>query len=182
MFCPSCGVQVPDESSFCMKCGRSMSMPPNLGGAKAENATIVPQGTPRLGSRVVLSACAAVVIVAGFFILTARMARSSGHPLPTSGSAGATTSVTPPALVKLSTGEIAAKYSDAVVVLENYNEEGQKAAQGSGFIFSPEGRVLTNYHVIRGASRMLARMHDQSMHEVEYIAGFDMQHDVAVIK
>jgi S1-C subfamily serine protease len=84
--------------------------------------------------------------------------------------------------VKLSAGEISTKYSDAVVVLENYNDQGQKASQGSGFICSPDGTVLTNYHVIRGASRMTARMHDQSVHDVEYISGFDMQHDLAALK
>jgi len=26
MFCPSCGTQIPDESAFCMNCGRSMSL------------------------------------------------------------------------------------------------------------------------------------------------------------
>jgi len=84
--------------------------------------------------------------------------------------------------VKLSPGDISAKYSDAVVVLENYNDQGQKASQGSGFICSPDGMVLTNYHVIRGASRMTARMHDQTIHEVEYVGGFDMQHDIAALK
>jgi S1-C subfamily serine protease len=84
--------------------------------------------------------------------------------------------------VKLSAGEISTKYSDAVVVLENYNDQGQKASQGSGFICSPDGTVLTDYHVIRGASRMTARMHDQSVHDVEYISGFDMQHDLAALK
>lgn len=88
----------------------------------------------------------------------------------------------PPKPAKLSPGDISAKYSDAVVILESYNDEGQKLGQGSGFILSPRGQVLTNYHVIRGASRMQARMHDQSVHEVEYIAGFDMQHDVAALK
>jgi S1-C subfamily serine protease len=157
-----------------------MSIAPNVGVAKTENVSELPHRGPRLGSRILLSAGAALVIVAGVVIMMGRLARSSGHPLNSSGSTA--TSVTPPAPVKLSPGEIAAKYSDAVVVLENYNEQGQKAAQGSGFIFSPEGKVLTNYHVIRGASRMVARMHDQSTHEVEYMAGFDMQHDVAVIK
>jgi S1-C subfamily serine protease len=86
------------------------------------------------------------------------------------------------AITKLSPGDIAAKYSDAVVVLESYNERGEKFSQGSGFIFSSDGKAFTNYHVIRGSSRMQARMHDQSTHDVEYIAGYDPTHDVAAIK
>jgi S1-C subfamily serine protease len=85
----------------------------------------------------------------------------------------------PPPPVKLTPADIAAKYADAVVVLNNYDDQGQMASQGSGFICSPDGLVLTNYHVIRGASRMAARAHDQSTHEIEYVAGFDPQHDLA---
>jgi S1-C subfamily serine protease len=88
----------------------------------------------------------------------------------------------PPPPVKLSPGEIASKYADAVVVLDNYDDQGQRASQGSGFISSANGLVLTNYHVIRGASRMVARTHDESTREVEYVAGFDAQHDIAVVK
>ena len=29
---------------------------------------------------------------------------------------------------------------------------------------------------------MVARTHDQSIHEVEYVAGFDIQHDIAAVK
>jgi hypothetical protein len=88
----------------------------------------------------------------------------------------------PPAPVKLSPGDIASKYSDAVVVLDNYNNQGQRMLQGSGFIFSSDGRVLTNYHVIRGASRIVARMHDQTMRDADYIVGLDTAHDIAVLK
>jgi len=96
--------------------------------------------------------------------------------------AGPKSSSTPAARVKLSPGEIAAKYSGAVVILESYNDQGQKLGQGSGFIFSPEGKVFTNYHVIRGAGRVQVQMHDQSTHEVAYIAGLDMQHDVVALQ
>src|SRR5580693_307703 len=170
MFCPSCGTQVPDESSFCMKCGRSMLVPPNVVAPKVENVPHSAIRAARLSKPVVVSVWAVAAIVIVVFVLMARMAPSSGHSLKSPDGASVTGSpAAPQNPVKLSTGEIAAKYSDAVVVLENYNEEGQKAAQGSGFIFSPEGKVLTNYHVIRGASRMVARMHDQSTHEVEYM-------------
>ena len=88
----------------------------------------------------------------------------------------------PPAPVKLSPGEIASKYADSVVVLENYNDQGQKTSQGSGFISSTDGVMLTNYHVVRGASLMVARSHDQSIHDVEYVIRYDMQHDIAALK
>jgi S1-C subfamily serine protease len=82
---------------------------------------------------------------------------------------------------RLSSGEISAKFSRAVVVLENYNDRGQKVSQGSGFIYAPEGKVLTNYHVIRGATRMIARLRDGSTAEVEYVAAYDFSRDVAAL-
>ena len=83
---------------------------------------------------------------------------------------------------RLPPGEIAAKFSSAVVVLENYDERGQRVSQGSGFIYAPQGKVLTNYHVIRGASRMVARMRDGSTAEVQHIAGYDLSHDIAAVE
>lgn len=170
MFCPSCGTQIPDDSSFCLKCGRSISAAPN-----ASN----PQKTTRNWTRSlpvgrIVLICLAVVALGSvlFYLkdrpLEARVDKPTGE------------AVTQP--VKLSPGEIAAKFADAVVVLENYDDQGQKASQGSGFISSPDGTVLTNYHVIRGASRMVVRTHDQTTYDVKYVAGFDVGHDIAALK
>ena len=30
MFCPTCGTEIPNDSLFCLKCGRSMSVAPNV--------------------------------------------------------------------------------------------------------------------------------------------------------
>jgi Do/DeqQ family serine protease len=55
---------------------------------------------------------------------------------------------------------------------------------GSGFIFDDEGRVLTNYHVIRDAERITVVMeHDDSEEEFEArVVGFDRHTDIAVIQ
>jgi S1-C subfamily serine protease len=177
MFCPTCGTQIPDDSSFCLKCGRSMSVAPTV--------PTVKKGARSAGRllRLVLGlggALAAVALGLAVYYLNESKAASGSAVGATTGSKPVSAQEPPP--IKLSPGEIAAKYSDAVVILENYNDQGQASAQGSGFICSPDGTILTNYHVIRGASRMTARMHDQSIHDVEYVAGFDAQHDVAAVK
>jgi S1-C subfamily serine protease len=160
-----------------------MSIAPNALAPKPVKDSTVRTSKLRLPTPLVmvLGGCLAIVAIVGVAYMvnqgkTAFM--GAAPPLP----AGSKTAIKEPPPVKLSPGEISAKYSDAVVVLENYNDQGQKASQGSGFVCSPDGTVLTNYHVIRGASRMTARMHDQSTHDVEYIAGFDIQHDVAALK
>ena len=198
MFCPGCGTQIPDGSSFCLKCGRSMSVAPNVVAPETEH---VPASTRRWridgASSLGLFAVAVIICACAFYYLNQHTAQTSAQANTTSpetaqrtpkAEAAATATrppsapPPPPAPLKLSPGEIAAKYSDAVVVLESYDDQGQKLAQGSGFVLSPDGKVFTNYHVIRGASRMLVRMHDQTTHDVEYIAGFDMAHDVAALK
>lgn len=187
MFCPGCGTEIPDDSSFCLKCGRSMSVAPNAVAVKEVSiASTVHSPKMRLPSPLVLISGAVLAVVALVCILynfnqskPGLTGAANAATLPT---ASKPTPTPEPPPVKLSPGDISTKYSDAVVVLENYNDQGQKASQGSGFICSPDGTVLTNYHVIRGASRMTARMHDQSIHEVEYVGGFDMQHDVAALK
>lgn len=52
---------------------------------------------------------------------------------------------------------------------------------GSGFIFSPDGYILTNYHVVRDADEIVVRLSDRR----EFIAttvGHDERSDLAVIK
>ena len=59
---------------------------------------------------------------------------------------------------KLTPGEIASRAAGAVVVIENYNLDGEQVGRGSGFVLSSDGAVITNYHVIRGAARAQVRI------------------------
>ncbi|MBN1142191.1 MAG: Do family serine endopeptidase [Deltaproteobacteria bacterium] len=52
---------------------------------------------------------------------------------------------------------------------------------GSGFIFSPDGHVLTNAHVIKGAEEITIRLSDQKVYPGKVI-GSDARTDVAVLK
>lgn len=148
------------------------------------------EGPPnrRTAFRAAFITSAGLILLGGVVVYESTKGRaSSATPATTHDAPADARSVTPkpdqpPVPVKLSPGEIASKYADSVVVLENYNDQGQKTSQGSGFISSSDGVMLTNYHVVRGASRMVARTHDQSIHDVEYVIGYDMQHDIAAVK
>jgi S1-C subfamily serine protease len=178
MFCPGCGTGIPDDSSFCLKCGRSMSVAPNA--AKVTPAVETSTQPRKLPSPAVWIISGLAIVALAGIVYKVNQGKAVGAV--TASSLPTATKIQEPPPVKLSPGDISAKYADAVVVLDSYNDQGVRASQGSGFVSSPDGTVLTNYHVIRGASRMTARMHDQSIHEVEYVGGFDIQHDVAVIK
>ena len=54
-------------------------------------------------------------------------------------------------------------------------------AQGSGFIIHPSGYVLTNHHVVAGASRIKVRMNDKREFEAR-VVGVDPETDVALMK
>lgn len=54
-------------------------------------------------------------------------------------------------------------------------------AQGSGFIISSDGYVLTNNHVVEGAGEVLVRLHDRRQYVAE-VVGTDPRSDMAVLK
>ncbi|XP_074312334.1 protease Do-like 1, chloroplastic isoform X2 [Silene latifolia] len=51
---------------------------------------------------------------------------------------------------------------------------------GSGFVWDKKGHIVTNYHVIRGASDLRVTLADQSTYEAK-IVGYDQDKDVAVL-
>lgn len=55
------------------------------------------------------------------------------------------------------------------------------AASGSGFIFSDDGYILTNYHVVEDSNSITVSMYDGKSYKAELI-GYDESNDVAVLK
>ncbi len=66
----------------------------------------------------------------------------------------------------------------SIVVLLTYNREGKFAGQGSGFFLTQEGDVITNYHVLKGASRAEVRTSDGSVYPVSKIVAEDEEGDL----
>ena len=55
------------------------------------------------------------------------------------------------------------------------------AASGSGFIFSGNGYILTNFHVVENSDTITVSLYDGTSYDAELI-GYDVQNDVAVLK
>ncbi len=57
----------------------------------------------------------------------------------------------------------------------------QSAASGSGFIYSADGYIITNYHVIESASSIKVTLYDGTSYDAQLV-GYDESNDVAVLK
>jgi len=68
------------------------------------------------------------------------------------------------------------------VLVENlYMQLEPQEGTGSGFIYDDQGHIVTNYHVIEGASSVLVTLTDGTTHEAE-IVGQDSSTDLAVLR
>jgi S1-C subfamily serine protease len=83
---------------------------------------------------------------------------------------------------KLTTAEIAAHCSASVAIIESSDESGRPVAQGSGYIYSPEGVVITNYHVIRGAGAVRVKVPAHGWLDATSLLGYDTGSDIAALQ
>ena len=70
----------------------------------------------------------------------------------------------------------------AVAVVIALDKEGKLLSQGSGFFVSPDGRLVTNYHVIKGATFYRAKLPTGAYYVLKGVIGVDENRDVAILQ
>jgi S1-C subfamily serine protease len=55
------------------------------------------------------------------------------------------------------------------------------AGSGSGFVWDDQGHIVTNFHVVQNARRLVVTLQDQSTHEAA-VRGVEPRKDIAVLK
>lgn len=78
--------------------------------------------------------------------------------------------------------DIFAQNADSVVVVAVKNKGEWRAQSGSGFIASQDGVIVTDYHLVRRAKKVLVKLHNRKSYKSARLVGADAAKDIALIK
>src|SRR5262249_22834636 len=81
-----------------------------------------------------------------------------------------------------SPSEIAREQSKSVVIIEALDERGSVIGQGSGFIVTSQGAVVTNLHVVQGASSLRVKLPGGDAYKTPDLVDVDEAKDLAIVK
>src|SRR5205823_14805041 len=70
----------------------------------------------------------------------------------------------------------------AVVLVEVFDGTGKAIATGSGFFVSKDGMLLTNFHVIKGANKIVVKLESGAMYEVAGVLADDSRSDIILLR
>ena len=85
--------------------------------------------------------------------------------------------------IKEKTGEeIVRKNQKAIAVITTYDKDMKPLGQGSSFFITPNGILVTAYHVIEGASFITAKLPSGAYYDLKEFLGADKNLDIAVLQ
>lgn len=77
---------------------------------------------------------------------------------------------------------IAKRALSAVVLIVAQDASGRPQRQGSGFVVTTDGKVVTNFHVIDGMTSAVVKFSDGAFYQVAGVTAADPDKDLAVLK
>lgn len=99
-----------------------------------------------------------------------RVAPTPSTPSTSSGASG------------LTLDQTAARVDPAIVDITTTLADGAGTAAGTGMVISSQGEILTNNHVIDGASTIAVQINGRGRSYSAKVVGYDTAHDVAVLQ
>jgi len=82
---------------------------------------------------------------------------------------------------ELSSAAIAAKVGPSVVFITAMDANGKPVTTGSGVIASADGKIITNYHAIRGAGSVAVKTKDGQTFNCTSLGGYNEERDIAIL-
>lgn len=89
---------------------------------------------------------------------------------------------TAPGDEQLTVSDLVGRTSGAVVQIVTSDSTGKELALGSGFLISPDGKIVTNYHVIRGAHSAVVKLSDGAFFPVAGVWAVNATLDIAILR
>lgn len=87
----------------------------------------------------------------------------------------------PPITATFTIPHIVKKWGESIILVNAMDKNGNELGQGSGFVISRNGAIVTNYHVVEFAHNIsIEFINGESYQEVSLIAGYPSQ-DIAVL-
>ncbi len=74
--------------------------------------------------------------------------------------------------------QIIKRIQPAAVIILTYDNNGNILGQGSGFFLSKNGEIITNYHVLKGASQAIVRIKGEKTYPITRILAEDIEGDL----
>lgn len=82
---------------------------------------------------------------------------------------------------ELSANEVFASSRDSVGEIVTYDAKGKELALGTGFVYSSDGKIITNYHVIEDAYSIKITIKEVA-YTIQSVLAYDKTIDLAVLK
>lgn len=79
-------------------------------------------------------------------------------------------------------GEIYKQAAPSVVSIEGKDDKGTVRWAGTGFVVAPDGKILTNYHVIRNSKQATVRLANGDAYDSVEVMDVDRRKDIALLK
>jgi S1-C subfamily serine protease len=79
-------------------------------------------------------------------------------------------------------GEIYQRAAASVVLVQTYGVFGNAQSFGTGFVVAEDGKILTNYHVIRNSKRAEVRLENGHTYDFVAVVDVDIARDIALLQ